>query len=444
MANEDVTPSPLPPPVLTEGLSHWIGMGLWAVTDQGLFAISNFALNLLLARWLPANEYGAFAVAFSIFLLLGTFHTAILTEPELVFGAGKYRESFQRYLALLICGNLGIALIVSSGLLITSRTLYCFGSTSLAKAFWALALSSPFLLLLWLLRRSFYVQFQPRWAAIGGVLYLTLVLVGSYGLYMRRWLSSASALALMGVSSLFVSLCFVPLLRPVFQFREGSPAPRLVFSDHWNYGRWSCATAALTWIPGNVYYTILPAWIGLTAPAALRAVMNIVMPILHANSAISGLLTPAFAKAFSSKDAKKSRHLVSHLILLVAIPSFLYWLLLFFFGPQVLAWLYAGKYNEYASCLTIVGLIPLSAGAAAVLGSVIRAMERPDILFGCYGIATVFTLTGGLVLSSLRGVAGAAAGLVLSSLAGAITMAWFFYRVRSRDDSMPDRRVHGI
>ena len=80
----------------------WAGRGFWAVMDQGLFATSNLILNILLARWITPVEYGAFTVSYTIFLWLGTFHTALITEPMLVFGAGKYKECFLDYLRVLL------------------------------------------------------------------------------------------------------------------------------------------------------------------------------------------------------------------------------------------------------------------------------------------------------------------------------------------------------
>lgn len=48
----------------------WARKGFWAVLDQGLFAGSNFLVSVLLARWLEPASYGAFSVAYSVFLLL--------------------------------------------------------------------------------------------------------------------------------------------------------------------------------------------------------------------------------------------------------------------------------------------------------------------------------------------------------------------------------------
>src|SRR5215208_612330 len=81
-----------------EEVSHrerdrWLTRGIWAVVDQGLFTLTNFSLNILLARWLSPEEYGAFTVAFTLFLLFGALHIAVLIEPLLIFGPSTYEHT---------------------------------------------------------------------------------------------------------------------------------------------------------------------------------------------------------------------------------------------------------------------------------------------------------------------------------------------------------------
>jgi len=38
------------------------------MTDQGVFALSNFVLNVQFARWLSPHEYGLFAISFTGFV----------------------------------------------------------------------------------------------------------------------------------------------------------------------------------------------------------------------------------------------------------------------------------------------------------------------------------------------------------------------------------------
>src|SRR3979409_2655145 len=110
----------------------WIRRGSWAIADQGLFAMANVLLNVMLARWLAPAEYGAFAVAYSAFLFIGALHAALLIEPMLVFGPGRYASRLAGYLNVLIRGNY-VLTIPGSLLLISLGTgAWFFGSRPLA------------------------------------------------------------------------------------------------------------------------------------------------------------------------------------------------------------------------------------------------------------------------------------------------------------------------
>jgi hypothetical protein len=71
----------------------WVGKGALAIVDQGLLSGSNFLLAVLLARWLPRDQYGAFALGFSIFLFLSGLHNAFFLEPMSVLGPESYPSS---------------------------------------------------------------------------------------------------------------------------------------------------------------------------------------------------------------------------------------------------------------------------------------------------------------------------------------------------------------
>src|SRR5882672_2568874 len=117
----------------------WIRRGTWAIADQGLFALANVLFNVLLARWLAPAEYGAFAVAYSAFLFIGAFHAALLIEPMLVFGPGRYASRLARYLSVLIRGNYVLMIPGSLLLIATGIGAWFFGSPPLACALFGLA-----------------------------------------------------------------------------------------------------------------------------------------------------------------------------------------------------------------------------------------------------------------------------------------------------------------
>ena len=76
--------------------ARWITKGGLAIVDQGLISGSNFLIGILLARWLMPEQYGAFALAFSVFLLLSYVYQSFLAEPQAVFSGSAYRGSLAR------------------------------------------------------------------------------------------------------------------------------------------------------------------------------------------------------------------------------------------------------------------------------------------------------------------------------------------------------------
>ena len=403
------------PDHLSEKVLPWLHKGFWAVADQGLFAGSNFLLNILLARWLSQEGYGAFTVIFSTFLLAGQVHTALLTEPMMVFGAGRFKERFPSYLhALILWGHSGFAVTSSMLLALAALWFRHTGATQLSTALFGLALAQPFILFLWLMRRATYVRRKPHLASTAGALYLVAVLAGIYALYAHVGISTFGALLVMGAASLLAGASIMGRLKgealPGIDCALFAEASR----EHWSYGRWAVATSVLMWVPANIYYLLLPLFGGLEASGALKALMNLLMPILHANGALSILLIPELVKAHGEGRLRRMAALALGIFVLSAVA---YWLFIGLFGAQLMAWLYAGQYGEYAHLLWLLGLLPLLAGINAVISAALRALEKPDLIFRAYVGSTVVALTFGVACIALGSFTGVILAQLVTSLA---------------------------
>ena len=107
-----VEPADAAPGTSRKTVIRWVGKGGLAVLDQGLISGSNFVISILLARWLIPEQYGAYAVALGINVLLFTVYQSLLLEPMSVFGGSSYRECLRGYLGSLfwihIAASLGI------------------------------------------------------------------------------------------------------------------------------------------------------------------------------------------------------------------------------------------------------------------------------------------------------------------------------------------------
>lgn len=394
-----------------------------------MFAGSNFALNILLARWLTLQEYGAFSTAFAVFLLVGSIHTATLVEPMLVFGPGKYKDRLPEYMGALVYGHVVFAAMGSVALLLASLGFALWGQTALATVLLALALAEPFILLLWLMRRACYVRLEPHLAVSGGAWYMLLMLAGAYVVYRGGWLSTSTALGVMAISSLAVSLWLAVRLRVEWPSMKKGGLARDSLNNHWSYGRWSVANKGLSWVPHNIFYLLLPVWGGLEASASFKALMNLLMPMLQANSALSVLLLPTLVRARDNSNFGSSVRMA--LVPFVLAPV-LYWVLLGVFHSPIVSLLYDGQYTQYANLFWLLGLVPIVAGIKEVMSQSLRALERPDWLFWAYAFSAVVAGTLGAWSVYVWGIVGAGVGLVFTQGTAAVLVTVLLVILRRR------------
>lgn len=400
-------------------ITKWTGKGFWAVMDQGLFATSNFILNILLVRWLIPIEYGAFSVAYTIFLFLGAFHTGMLNEPMLVFGSGKYKGKIRAYLRVLLLGNWIFGIIVGTIFFLAYLVFLLFTSSPLTPTLLGLAIASPFILFQWLMRRACYISLQPQFAAIAGAGYMVLILSSAFGLHYYEWLDPTTALFIMAFANLLSGLWLFFKLGVHLNLNKDNELISQTLNDHWRYGRWASGTAALAWIPGNVFILFLPIWWGLEASAAYKALLNLLLPMLHLITAFSAILLPVLVGRRGLTDFGR---LVTRFSALFVLVTIIYWLLLGVFGEPIIQFLYTGNYLEYVDLLWFTGIIPIMGALVTISMVALQALELPKIIFRAYLASSGVTLTIGLLFVLAWGVRGAMLGWLVTYIVSATIM----------------------
>lgn len=402
---------------------RWGGRAFWSITDQGLFAGTNFLLMVLLARWLEPTAYGALATAYAAFLLLGTLHTALWTEPILVFGGGQYRDSFLSYLGILLRGHclfsIGLAGLFAAGALV----LEALAQPDLASASWGLAVAAPLTLFMWFARRVPYVRLRPAQAVQGGVLYLVLLLPSAYLLVRLGWHSVGNVLAVMGLAALLAGLWILFRVACTTTEGEGKIERDAVMASHWRYGRWAMLAGVLSWVPSSLPILVLPGFAGLEASGEFRAALNLVMPLLQTNSAVAILLIPAFAAVRGS--GMHARVLVAGMMPLVFV-ALAYYAILIMFGSTLVSVIYADRYHAAPALLWLLGAVPIAHAVALVLGASIRARQLPNRVAASYAVSACFAAAAVVPVVQAQGVIGAAGVLLVSVIMFAVAsfVAW--------------------
>ena len=400
--------------------------GIVAVVEHGLFATANFVLNVLLARWLLAEEYGYFAAMFAVLIGIGAIHTALFIEPMLVFGAGVYRRHRTIYIRFLVVTTLflSIAAALFGALLLLPVATISDNWLGVFALLWA----TPFVTGVWLLRRASLVLERYRYVAYAGAGYLFIMLLAVVLARTAQILTPNFALFIVGTMNLVVGIWLVD--RILGWRRENVPRRFAyhVIVRHWAYGRWSLVSALLLWIPGNILFLTVPLTSGLEEAGALRALFNLALPMLHVFSAVSVVFIPRFV----TLTGTALRILFAKVLAFSSACALLYCILLGIVGERLLQLLYASRYDDAAVGLWWMGGLVVASAMMGVFATLLRAKEKLKPVAAGYLAAAGVAATTGILFAIEWGVEGAAAGMVLSYVSAAFVMAIFVRQVLIR------------
>ena len=115
----------------------------WGVADQGMSSLSNFAVNIYIARTLGALQYGAFALAFVTYGFALNASRGLATDPLLVRFSGTDIPTWRR--AVTKCTGTATSTGLTTGAIILGMAALLSGPARLA--FLALGLTMPGLML---------------------------------------------------------------------------------------------------------------------------------------------------------------------------------------------------------------------------------------------------------------------------------------------------------
>jgi O-antigen/teichoic acid export membrane protein len=420
---------------------QWLSKGFWAVTDQGLFALTNFTVTVLLGRWLSPTDFGAFAVAFSVLLLMGTVHSALLTDPMLVLGPSRYQQRIAPYLRRLSILHFALTSVMSVVLLLVVGVLTLLKPHfTAATTLVALSVAAPASLFLWLMRRACYIDSNPRLAAAASLVYALLVPAGVLLLWQIAMLTAASGLLALGLAGLLAGWWLtLRLIRPTSELITLGSAPN-VTRAHWSYGRWALGIGLLSWVPPNAVVLALPLWHSLEDAGVLRVNTVIMLPVLHVYGALGPLLIPALVRASFSGQLGSTARLATVLFAVLAIG---YAPVVLIFGTPTIELLFGTQYSADGVTLWLLAAIPLVTAVSTVSGAVLVALQRLDRVLWSYIAATAVTLLVGLPLVVAYGVDGALASMLLSVATTAILMTHARWRFTSVPRQPDLRRAHG-
>jgi O-antigen/teichoic acid export membrane protein len=396
---------------LTKQRLMQLALGL---ADQGLSAGTMFLVNVVLARTQTKEDYGMFALSYSIYTFLGGLHSATVLEPFTVYASGRYRARFASYLKLMMRGNVLTGLVLSGGLLAICLLSRWFSPSLNSPPLLGLALTVSFILTGAFMRRSFYVVRRPAMAAqtslvffvlVAGLLWITAKTHTLNGFSVFLILAAAWAVAGM------VVIGKLPSDRSELSFLAAEPH---YWREHWGYTRWVLAQAFVYQFMHQGYYWLVAGFLSVKEVGELKAMYVLIAPVEQVIISLSFLFLPALCAKYASQNLGGFFSLWRRYALLEVGITLLFALGVRAIGGRVIHVLYAGKFDDLAPMLFLLALVPLTMALGNTMSDVIRAGEQPRLVFYSALSSALATFLIGLPLVGYLGLQGAVYGMVVS------------------------------
>jgi O-antigen/teichoic acid export membrane protein len=404
---------------------------VYSFADQALAIGGGFLVNVTLARTQTKEEYGLFALSYSLFTFLLALYYAALLEPYTVYASGRYRQRFSAYLRLMVRANVVVCVSLTLILLLSCSLLTWSAPQLLPRASVGLALTVGILLSSYFLRRIFYVQRQPAFAAQSSLVFFVVLVSGLWLLERAHRINSLTVFLASGLGWIAAGAVLgrkIHFGKPTQSFLASEPG---YWAEHWKYSKWVLATAFVFQFTHQGYYWLVGGFLSASEVANLRAMYLLVGPVEQVFIALSYLIVPALSAHFAAKRMGDFLTLWKKYSLVTLAISGLYIVVVRIVGRSLVHILYAGKYDGLAPYLYLLTAVPLLFWFGSTMGHALNAVEKPHFVFWAYVTSGAVTLFIGAPLVIRLGLWGAVYGMLLSSVAYTLAlMISFLIRFR--------------
>jgi O-antigen/teichoic acid export membrane protein len=405
------------------------GPMLVALLDQGTVSFGNFVTNVLLARSLPADQYGVFALFLDAILFLNSLQAALLIYPLTVRCPTLTETELKRYSGACVLLTLALAIPMSLALALYGAVI---GAGSVVA--WAV-LGQTFWQCQETLRRTLLARRSYGRAIVGDCIsylgqaaVLEMLILGNRvdvsRAFMAMALTSAAAAAVQGLQIGARPVGWSALMRLGRQF--------------WLIGRW-VMTANLTNVITSVCcsYTLARSH-GDAAMGQYAAVSNLLRIANPLFITLATMIVPAVSAASPRGDSALSLvrawRVARHYGLRGAALLTPYWATLFFAPGAAIALLYPHRleYRDLQADLRIFVFISILNLINAVMASMFNGLRRNRRAMMAQIVGAAACVAVAIPLTVRFGLVGLLVGSLITNAAIAASLIQL-YRMLARE-----------
>ena len=391
----------------------------WGFGDQALSSLENFLLGILVARAVGAEEFGAFSLAFSTYLLVMGVSRSVTSDPLIVRFSGVEEPAYKRATgeangAAFLIGCVGAVAVVSASF---------FVRPALGGALLALGFTLPGLLTQDGWRFAFFAADQGSKAFVNDLVWALLLAVMAGAVLFMDQASAFAFVLVWGASATIAAGIGIV---------QSGVVPRPSRTVPWLRTHKDLAIPFLGQfgaLIGGAQLSIygISAIAGLAAAGALRAAAILLGPITMFYRGIRLTAVPDAVRT-AKRSPQALRGLVTKISLTLGIGT-LAWGFALLIVPDSISRELLGE--TWTGARAIILPITLSTACGGVISGLemgLRALAAAKRSFRARVALAPLVVVGGIAGAFIDGVEGAAWGQFLGMTLGMGIWRWHFVK----------------
>jgi O-antigen/teichoic acid export membrane protein len=375
---------------------------MWGLLDQGLYSGSNLLLTVVVARSVPAAEFGAFSLCYVVYMLSLGLGRVTGSKPYTIEAAGEAAATARVRARALLGYALGLGAVAAAVSLAVGKVV----GSPLSLALIVLAPLLPGLLLQDAVRGLYFASRRARGAFLNDATWTMLQVLALSGLLVTGHASVGPLLAAWGVPAAVAAAVGVMHLRVL------PSRPRLVSWLRPSIGLAAplAANLVLTAAPSYLAYLAMPAVSSLDQLAVVRGAYVFFGPLNVLFTGAAMVALPAFLHAAPDRPRDRMSMQLSAGLAAFAVA----WGALVVFLPDRVGTLVLGTLWDDTATTRLLLAVSLVAEAMLVGPEIVLSSLRlPGRMTSVRLMGALVTLGSSLALATRFGADGLAAGFVI-------------------------------
>lgn len=396
---------------------RWKARIFFAFADQGFFSASNFVLTILYATWLPIDDFGRYVVVWTLSLFIEAIQTSLVIDslPAIVSRYG--RRNRQRIDSAALWVVIGFS-IASSLLLVAAAAVLSLSFPNYVAPLLVLAAVNPLQRLYLFFRRLCYIRDRQATAAAAAFAYGLGSFAGGFALAHFHGVSVNAILALSGLGS--AAAILVVIFGGVARWTKVRPVNVIwLAAQIWRSSRWLAPAAVVSWFITWGIFPIIAAVSGSAAAGIVRALQNLLTPVVQFNAALNLAILPRVADKVADHGEPYARAFAIRATLIFTATVSAYCALILATSHIILPAIY--KKPEIAASAYLLWPLALAIiceGARIASSMSLLATRRTRVVFMARLVALAAFAGTGIVLAYVMGYVGIMWANALGTAAG--------------------------